>query len=84
MQSEISFKDNVFDIYDLTEDDLTIIEEHRRYESYKLINSAPNETYIQIKMRAADIRRLYKREGYDILTYLGDLGGLLGVLLVIG
>ena len=49
MQSEIAFKDNVFDFYDLTEDDLTIIEEHRRYEHYKLITGSQKDdlvTYI--------------------------------------
>ena len=87
MQSEIAFKDNVFDFYDLTEDDLTIIEEHRRYEHYKLITGSQKDdlvTYIQVNLRAAGITRLYKREGYDVLTYLGDLGGLLDVLLIIG
>ena len=28
--------------------------------------------------------RVYKREVVDILTYLGDLGGLIDILLVIG
>lgn len=35
-------------------------------------------------MRAAGITRSYSREGYDVLTYLGDLGGLMDILLVAG
>ena len=40
--------------------------------------------YLGIFFRADNENKLYKRIGYDILTYLGDLGGLLDVVVVIG
>ena len=40
--------------------------------------------YVKIYFRAENARRGYQRQGYDILAYLGDLGGLLDVLLVVG
>jgi len=35
-------------------------------------------------LRADNEQRLYKREGDDVLTYLGDLGGLMDILLITG
>ena len=40
--------------------------------------------YLNIYFRADNDFRIYKREGYDLLGYLGDLGGFLDVLLVFG
>ena len=40
--------------------------------------------YFGIYIRASDESRLYTREGYDLLSYLGDLGGLFDVLTVFG
>lgn len=40
--------------------------------------------YLNIYLRADNGRRLYKRQVDDMLTYMGDLGGLLDVLLVLG
>ena len=39
---------------------------------------------MNIYLRADTTSNVYKREGYDILSYLGDLGGLLDIVLVIG
>ena len=40
--------------------------------------------YIKIYFRAESAKRVYQRQGYDILAYLGDLGGLLDFLFVVG
>ena len=40
--------------------------------------------YINIYMRADETQQVFKREGYAILTYLGDLVGLLDVVCVFG
>lgn len=40
--------------------------------------------YLKIYFRADSEKRIYKREGYDLLGYLGDLGGFIDVLFVVG
>ena len=40
--------------------------------------------YISIFFRADSEQRFYKREGYDMLTFLGDLGGLFDIIMIIG
>ena len=40
--------------------------------------------YLNIYFRADNDLRIYKREGYDLLGYLGDLGGFLDVLIIFG
>ena len=39
---------------------------------------------MSIYLRSYNEQRFYKREGYSALDYLGDLGGLLDVLLIVG
>ena len=41
-------------------------------------------TYLSIYLRAEDHYHMYKRETMDILTYLSDLGGLLGIVVAVG
>lgn len=40
--------------------------------------------YLNLYLRADNQNRLYKRQMDDILTYLGDLGGLFDALYVLG
>ena len=40
--------------------------------------------YLSIYLRVEDHYRMYKRETMDILTYLSDLGGLLGIVVAVG
>ena len=40
--------------------------------------------YVSIYLRQDENVRRYKREEYDILTFLGDLGGLLDIILLAG
>ena len=95
MNSEVSVKDNVMDIIDIDQNEYNMIEEHMRQDHYS-VNQQDNQTaaepdslghlrsYIEIQLRASNLKRVYKREVVDILTYLGDLGGLIDILLVIG
>ena len=41
-------------------------------------------TYASLYLRADEITRLYKREEYGVLTYFGDIGGLLDFVLIFG
>ena len=91
MNSEISVKDDAYDILDQDQVEYSVIEEHMRQEHYTVVDSDREDSttsvaksYIEINLRAASIKRVYKREVVDVLTYLGDLGGLLDVLLVVG
>ena len=43
-----------------------------------------DRSYIKIFLRAETKRNVYKREGYDLLTFLGDLGGLADIIMLIG
>ena len=40
--------------------------------------------YVKIYFRAHNSKVLYQRARYDILSYLGDLGGLMDILILIG
>ena len=49
------------------------MEYFERHDPEKGIES---RKYIQIYLRSHNEQVVYKREAYDILTYLGDLGGI--------
>ena len=80
-------KDNIFDLFDTSEIEVYLFQEAARIDYYERID-AEEETkdrkYLTLFLRADNEKRLYKREGYDVLTYLGDLGGLADVLLIAG
>ena len=40
--------------------------------------------YFNIYFNAGDQKKFYKREKYDILSYLGDLGGIFDILFILG
>ena len=83
MNSEISVKDNAFDILDKME--YSVIEEDISEEHYTVVDSdRADRSYVEINMLASSIKRVYKREVENVLTNLGDLGGLLVVLLIVG
>ena len=50
------------------------------------LNKVPraDREYINIFIRAGMESNFYKREGYDLLTYLGDLGGLFDIVYIVG
>ena len=43
-----------------------------------------DRTYASLYLRADEITRLYKREEYGVLTYFGNIGGLLDFVLIFG
>lgn len=68
-------------------------EEYNFYEVKKservqkrLKSSVPlsEKEFVRIYLRAADSSLFYKREKYDLLDYLGDLGGLKEIVFFIG
>ena len=78
---------NVFDIFEADVVEKDFIDEISKEYHYQL--HPPNlpvreRTYIKIYLRASSVYKSYKREGYDILTYLADLGGLFEISVTIG
>ena len=59
-----------------------------RMQDYYELNSkdlpVEERKYLSVFLRADNQSHIYKRVSYDILTYLGDLGGLLDSVLLIG
>ena len=52
--------------------------------SDKLKTDLAKRNYIQIYLRATNEQTYYRLEGYDILSYFGDLGGLFDALYISG
>ena len=87
MLSEINLADNIYDIFETDETIENLFETSKMVDYFERMPSTmpvSEREYMGIFFRADNERRLYKREGYDVLTYLGDLGGLLDVVLVLG
>ena len=87
MQSVLNLKDFVFDLFDKFEIFDPIFELSKRSDNYRVmpeeLDIAERE-YISIYLRADSEKRIYKREGYDILTFFGDIGGLFDIVLIFG
>ena len=43
-----------------------------------------NKEYVNIYLRSDSESNFYKKESYDFLQYLGDLGGLIDIVLLLG
>ena len=87
MESTMSLKDNIWDFFDFSEYEVVIPEHSNVSEASRWIPpSRPvhERTYVEIFLRQDELKRLYKREEYDLLTYLGDLGGLLDLIMLMG
>ena len=87
MQSTIRVKDRIWDIFDMTEQDIPLFE-HSYFQQvpFWIPSDTPIEdrTYVSVYLRHDTRSRLYKREEYDLLTYFGDVGGLLDIVLLFG
>ena len=59
---------------------------HEQTNSQWLSDATPtkDKEYLSIFFRADLMSKFYKREDYDILEYLGDIGGLLDIVLIFG
>ena len=87
LKSTISLNDNIFDIFETDEKNVSLLESAKSQDYYERMDkNIPLEEreYLSIFFRADNENKLYKRIGYDILTYLGDLGGILDVVVVVG
>ena len=87
MESTIRLKDKLWDLFEIFERDQPIYEISHSHDVQKWIPpSMPvsERSYIDVFLRMDDSMRLYKREEYDVLTYLGDLGGLSEILILLG
>ena len=87
MQSAIETNDNILDIFQTETKTTNLFEEGQRvyYFARDVQNSSSREerTYIDIFLRSHNEQRVYKRETYDMLTYISDLGGGFEVLVQI-
>ena len=61
-----------------------------KYRTQKIPQWIPSSTqhsdreYIEVFLRQDSERRIYRREDYDTITYLGDLGGLFEIVRAFG
>ena len=79
-KSTVSAKHNYLDILEMDEKVVDFYEETGR----KNFSFFGGENMIETYFRVERFNRVYIREDYDLLTYLGDLGGLLDIVLVLG
>lgn len=87
MESTISTKDNIFDIYELSKKEVSLFEQSFTQKLAKWIpptTAVADREYLNIYFRSATEAHLYKREEYNLLTFFGDLGGLLEFLSMFG
>ena len=80
-------QDNIFDIFEVDMKKFDFYETFKREDYHERVEKnteVAEREYISIFLRADSEKRMYTRVSYDILTYLGDLGGLLDLVLVVG
>jgi len=80
-------RDKSWDIFELTEYMLNFFEK----SSTQLLSSfmlpetpIASREYVKVYLRADTKKRIYKREDYDLVTYLGDIGGLMDFVMLFG
>ena len=87
MESTVRIKGNIWDIFEFTEYELEIIEysKTQRIPKYQVPSTALKDRYyVQVYLRQSEFIKIYKREEYDMLSYLGDMGGLLDIIIFVG
>ena len=83
MESKIETNDHLIDIFDQFKREVALLEQARRehyFRRHSLAKPVADRTYIEIFLRAHNEHRIYKKEGYDILSLFGDLGGLYEII----
>ena len=76
-----------WDFLEATEYELELFEGTYSQNNYSYMPSSwskKERSFIKIYIRADMTERLYKREEYDILSYFGDIGGLLDIVFILG
>ena len=85
-ESEINLRDFAFDIFNFWDDHIVKFFEISFKTDETRVNrpdALPENTeYLNLYLRAESMTKLYKREDYQILDYLGDLGGLLDFVII--
>ena len=87
MKNEMLLNDNIYDIYGLDSRSENLFEISRMVDyTQRISDTTPvaDREYLSLFFRAENQSRLYRRVGDDVLTYLGDLGGLLDFVLLLG
>ena len=87
MNSQVYLNDNIYDIFDIHDVTINLLQESGRFDYIQKISKetpVSEREYISLFLRAANERQLYFRDTYDMLTYLGDLGGLIDIVMVVG
>ena len=59
---------------------MSFFEETKRHRTEQV----GGDELVKVYLRVDNFRHQYIHEAYDLLTYLGDLGGILDVVLVVG
>ena len=87
MESVVSMSGSLFDIFEQNSIEKKFFEENNRvYYNKRMPENLPlhDKEYLRIFMRHFPVHRIYRLEGYDVLTYLGDLGGLFEIAFSLG
>ena len=85
MQAAINIRHQQYDIIETSEYNDVFFEYGDTMEyTTKITDEIDPPEYLSIYLRADSRRKFYKREDYDLLTYLGDVGGLLDFILMVG
>ena len=77
----------MFDIFEQSKIDYDFTEESNELDYHVRMKNADEVSkryYVSVFLRASSLGRDYKLESYDVLTYLGDLGGLFEIASVVG
>ena len=87
-ESTVIISDNQYDLFEITAEWITKFFEFSSSWTYStwISDCTPLEEieYLEIFFRADNKEKLYKREDYSLLEYLGDIGGLLDFVLIFG
>ena len=86
MKSSVEQNNHYFDIFDQNTMKESFFEPSFQVDSTKhIFDSEPTaeKSYFKLFFRADDRFNLYKLERYDLLTYLGDIGGLADITIMI-
>lgn len=87
MENTVNLQDNYADILEIDEKELTFFEEEKTeyiFKRFKSNTTIAEKEYARFYLRASQTARIYKRELYSLLDYLGDLGGLKEIIFFFG
>ena len=86
-KNTLSLKNNIFDVYDAEENEIDLFDASKSFDYNSVIpkdSLREDRRYIRIFFRADNERKVYTLESYDLVTMVGDLGGLLDIILIVG